>query len=123
MSASTFGTTNSVVALAYGDGRVESRAWPTPEGPTSTFRTALTFWREGRSVHHVAGPEAIARAESPVGEQRFVQSLKTHLASRAFSETRLYGQRFTIESLIATFLADLTAGEDSPIAASSPGAP
>ena len=106
-----FGTTNSVVALAHADGRVESRAWPTLEGPTTTFRTALTFWREGGSVHHVAGPEAIARAESPVGEQRFVQSLKTHLASRAFSETRLYGQRFTIEALIATFLANLTAGE------------
>ena len=73
-------------------------------------------------MHHVAGPEAIARAESPVGEQRFVQSLKTHLASRAFSETRLYGQRFTIETLIATFLADLTAGEipDGRIVAGRP---
>ena len=106
-----FGTTNSVLALAYGDGRVETRDWPTADGPTTTFRTALTFWREGRSVHHVAGPAAIARAESPVGEQRFVQSLKTHLASRAFSDTRLYGQRFTIEALIATFLADLTAAQ------------
>lgn len=105
-----FGTTNSVVAFAHADGRVESAMWPTPEGPTSTFRTALTFWREGREVRHVAGPEAIARAESPVGEQRFVQSLKTYLASRAFAETRLYGQRFTIEALVATFLADLTAG-------------
>ena len=117
-----FGTTNSVVALAYGDGRIESRRWPTPAGPTATFRTALTFWREGREVAHVAGPEAIARAESPVGEQRFVQSLKTHLASRAFSDTRLYGQRFTIEALVATFLADLTEGmaRPAPIVAGRP---
>ena len=102
-----FGTTNSVVALAQADGRVETRKWPTAGEPTSTFRTALTFWREGREVAHVAGPEAVARAADPAGEQRFVQSLKTHLASRAFAETRLYGRRFTIEDLIATFLRDL----------------
>ena len=46
-----------------------------------------------------------------MGEQRFVQSLKTYLASRAFTDTRLYGTRFTIEALVATFLRDLTAGE------------
>lgn len=111
-----FGTTNSVLAFAYADGRVESRVWPSHDGPTSTFRTALTFWRDGRAVRHVAGPAAVERAISPEGEQRFVQSLKTHLASRAFSETRLYGRRFTIEELIALFLGELLAG-GAPIAA------
>ncbi len=106
-----FGTTNSVVAFAHDDGRVESRTWPSSAGPTATFRTALTFWREGGGVRHVAGPDAIARAEAPVGDQRFVQSLKTHLASRAFSDTRLYGARFTVEALVATFLRDLLGGE------------
>lgn len=120
-----FGTTNSVLAFAYEDGRVESRVWPTPDGPTSTFRTALTFWREGRAVCHVAGPAAVERAVSPEGEQRFVQSLKTHLASRAFQDTRLYGKRFTVEELIALFLRDLIAGgapiaPDCPIAAGRP---
>ncbi len=109
-----FGTTNSVVALAHADGAVESLSWPTAEGPSATFRTALTFWREGRAVAHVAGPEAIARAEKPVGEQRFIQSLKTHVASAQFSETRLYGKRFTIEDLIATFLGHLLAGFAAP---------
>ena len=109
-----FGTTNSVVALAFANGDVESLSWPTAEGPTSTFRTALTVWREGRAVMHVAGPEAIARAAKPVGEQRFIQSLKTHLASRLFSETRLYGKRFTIEDLIATFLGHLLEGAAIP---------
>ncbi len=105
-----FGTTNSVLALARADGSVESRLWPVPDGPASaTYRTALTFWREGRRVAHASGPAAIARAARPVGEQRFVQSLKTHLASRAFTDTRLYGTRFTVEALVATFLRDLTA--------------
>ena len=103
-----FGTTNSVVALAYADGHVESLSWPSAFGSTETFRTALMFWREGRNtVRHVAGPAAISRAIDPQGEQRFIQSIKTHLASPLFTETRLYGERFTIERLIATFLERL----------------
>ncbi|WOJ89633.1 Hsp70 family protein [Methylocapsa polymorpha] len=115
-----FGTTNSVVALAYPGGHVESLSWPSAFGPTETFRTALMFWREGRNkVRHVAGPEAIARAINPEGEQRFIQSIKTHLASPLFTETRLYGERFTIERLVATFLERLF-DQDALHAAGSP---
>jgi len=102
-----FGTTNSVVALAYAGGHVESLTWPSAFGATDTFRTALMFWREGRKIAHAAGPEAIARAIAQDGEQRFIQSIKTHLASPLFSETRLYGERFTIEQLVAIFLGAL----------------
>ncbi len=119
-----FGTTNSVLALARADGSVESRVWSAPDGPdTATYRTALTFWREGRKVAHASGPAAIARAARPLGEQRFVQSLKTYLASRAFTDTRLYGTRFTIEALVATFLRDLTEGGTLPAAAVVSGRP
>ena len=124
-----FGTTNSVLAFARADGSVESRLWPDPQasnpgdGESATYRTALTFWREGRAVMHASGPAAIARAARPVGEQRFVQSLKTYLASRAFTDTRLYGARFTIEALVATFLRDLTAGETFPAAPVVSGRP
>ncbi len=41
------------------------------------------------------------------GEGRFVQSIKTYLASAAFRETRLFARRFTIEDLVATFLSHL----------------
>jgi hypothetical chaperone protein len=102
-----FGTTNSVVAIAGHNGHVETLSWPTLSGPTQTFRTALMFWREGRQTLHVAGPQAIERAIAPETEQRFIQSIKTHLASALFTETRLYGERFTIERLIATFLDHL----------------
>ena len=116
-----FGTTNSVVALARADGSVATRHWPSAAGPTSTFRTALAFWREGRNVAHAAGPQALVRAEAP-GEGRFIQSLKTHLASRAFSETRLFGKRFTVEELVALFLRDLLGEEPvaAPVAAGRP---
>ncbi|SFK27019.1 Hsp70 family protein [Methylocapsa palsarum] len=102
-----FGTTNSVVALAYEGGHVESLVFPSDLGASSNFRTALMFWREGRKVCHAAGPDAIARAIAQEGEQRFIQSIKTHLASPLFTETRLYGERFTIEKLVATFLGHL----------------
>ncbi len=102
-----FGTTNSVVAIASANGHVETLTWPTASGPTETFRTAMMFWREGRQTMHVAGPKAIERAIAPETEQRFIQSIKTHLASPLFTETRLYGERFTIERLIATFLRHL----------------
>jgi hypothetical chaperone protein len=105
-----FGTTNSVVALAYPDGHVESQTWPSSWGKTDVFRTALMLWSEGpRKIAYAAGPDAIARAIEPVGEQRFIQSIKTHLASKLFTETRIYGERFTLERLVALFLERLLA--------------
>jgi hypothetical chaperone protein len=103
-----FGTTNSVVALAHADGHVESLTWPSLWGTTDVFRTALVLWSEApRRTAYAAGPEAIARAIEPQGEQRFVQSIKTHLASKLFTDTRIYGERFTLDGLIALFLARL----------------
>ena len=115
-----FGTTNSVVAVASANGHVECMSWPTAQGPTDTFRSALMFWREGRKLAHVAGPEAIARAVAQDREQRFVQSLKSHLASRLFTETRLFGERLTIEDLVAIFLRHLLADLSPKIAPSVP---
>jgi hypothetical chaperone protein len=110
-----FGTTNSVVALAYADGHVESLSWPSLWGATDTFRTALVFWSDApRKLAYAAGPEAIARAIEPIGEQRFIQSIKTHLASKLFTETRIYGERFTLERLVAVFLSRLLEGAGGP---------
>ena len=107
-----FGTTNSTVALAAADGSVTSFAWPSAKGPVDLFRTAMFFWSQGRApratLEHVAGPQALERALAGTGEGRFVQSIKTYLGSRAFTETRLFGKRFTIEDLVATFLGHLT---------------
>ncbi len=103
-----FGTTNSVVALAHADRHVESLTWPSLWGTTDVFRTALVLWSEApRKLAYAAGPEAIARAIEPQGEQRFIQSIKTHLASRLFTETRIYGERFTLDRLVGLFLARL----------------
>ena len=116
-----FGTTNSVVAIASANGHVESLQWPSHQGDgtqgmTETFRTALMFWQDGRppqaELRSVAGPQAIARAASGQSGQRFVQSIKSHLASKAFSEARFFGKRFLIEELVATFLGHLLVPHD-----------
>ncbi len=106
-----FGTTNSAVAVVEDDGEVKSLSWPSAAGPVGVFRTALAFWSEGRApraiIRTAGGPQAIEQALSGSGHGRFIQSLKTYLGSRAFSETRLYGKRFTIENLVSTFLGHL----------------
>ena len=70
---------------------------------------ALCFWTEPRParpvLHHAAGPEAItAYLEDPL-DSRLIMSMKTYLAQKSFTETRIFGHRFTLERLIGWFLA------------------
>ena len=108
-----FGTTNSVVALADANGDVRAATWPSASGLVDIFRTALFFWSEGRApraeLHVAAGPMALEKTLAGTGEGRFIQSIKTYLASAAFKETRLFARRFTVEDLVATFLDRLAA--------------
>jgi hypothetical chaperone protein len=104
-----FGTTNSVVALAHEDGRVATRRL----AALDVFRSVLCFWSEDtparRVLHHAAGPEAItAYLEDPL-DSRLLMSMKTYLAQRSFTETRIFGHRFTLEHLIGCFLRTLLA--------------
>lgn len=111
-----FGTTNSVVALARPDGAVTTRSYATQQGAVDAYRSALMFWREGRPpetrIIHASGPDALDMALGMTTEHRFLQSLKTHLSSRAFQETRLFGRLYRLEDLIGVFLTDLSAGLD-----------
>ena len=86
-----FGTTNSVVALLHEDGSVTTRRHATLD----VFRSVLCFWTEplpGRTLlHHAAGPEAItAYLEDPL-DSRLIMSMKTYLAQKSFTETRIFG--------------------------------
>ena len=109
-----FGTSNSVVALAAADGSVQTRSFPTKQGAVDAYRSALMFWREGRPpqsrIVHVSGPDALDMALGMTSEHRFLQSLKTHLSSRVFQETRLFGKLYRLEDLIGVFLRDLSEG-------------
>jgi hypothetical chaperone protein len=105
-----FGTTNSVVSLLDNDGRVLTRRY----GCLDVFRSVLCFWVEDtparRILHDAAGPDAVtAYLEDPL-ESRLIMSMKTYLAQRSFTETRIFGHPFTLERLIARFLSRLLDG-------------
>jgi hypothetical chaperone protein len=113
-----FGTTNSVIAVADAAGRVHAMTWADGADATPTYRTALAFrdQRVGRErvASVAAGPRAIAWALDPTDNQRFVQSIKTHLGSHAFRETRIHGRRYSLQDLIALFLRRLVADAALP---------
>ncbi len=106
-----FGTTNSVVALLHTDGSVVTQQFPTEAGLLDVFRTVLCFWHDdtrGRQIlHHAAGPQAIeAYLDDPL-DTRLIMSMKTYLAQKSFTETRIFGRTFTLERLIGSFLSVL----------------
>lgn len=103
-----FGTTNSALAVAAPEG--EARLTRFGRDDVSAFRSILYFERDsGRtgSLRAWAGPEAIQsylEAEEP---GRLIQSLKSFLASRHFSQTSVLGRAFRLEGLIEIILRAL----------------
>jgi hypothetical chaperone protein len=97
-----FGTTNSAVAIADGDGRVQL----VPLTGAPHWRTVLYFEPDGGLT---AGAPAIARYLETEGEGRLIQSIKSHLASAAFSRTAIFGRRWQIDDMIAAYLRQLRA--------------
>ncbi|HWL81499.1 MAG TPA: Hsp70 family protein [Roseomonas sp.] len=109
-----FGTTNSVIALRQPDGAVSTFRYAAGASATDTFRSLLCFWAEetgptrGR-LEHAAGPRAIeAYLDDPLGS-RLIMSMKSYLASRSFTETRIFGRSYGLEDLISLFLRALMA--------------
>jgi len=99
-----FGTTNSVVARLRPDGTAVTLAHPTG----AVFRSVLCFWAAaGGRVGHAAGPGAIEAYLDTPFESRLVMSMKSYLAQRSFTETRIFGASRTLEALIALFLRAL----------------
>jgi hypothetical chaperone protein len=106
-----FGTTNSVIAVLGDDGRVATARFRAGAEMLDIFRSVLCFWTEearvGRHLHHSAGPAAIeAYLDDPL-DSRFIMSMKTYLAQKSFTETRVFGRPFTLEQLVSLFLRAL----------------
>jgi hypothetical chaperone protein len=99
-----FGTTNTAVGVAEG-GAVRLARLPGPGGEAaSTWRTVLFFEADAAPR---AGAPAVDRFVEVEGDGRLVQSIKSHLASAAFTRTMIFGRTFTIEALVAEFLTAL----------------
>ena len=97
-----FGTTNSAIAIADDRGDVHL----VPLDGASYWRTVLYFEASGRLS---AGAPAIARYLETSGEGRLVQSIKSHLASEAFTRTSIFGRRWQLDDMIAAYLRQLRA--------------
>ena len=106
-----FGTSNTVVALATGDGRVDTVRFAHGGATQSVYASALCFWQEpsrrGLPPGVEGGPWAIERMIQHSGALRFLQSFKTLAASRNFQSTAIFQQRFQFEDMLATFLRTL----------------
>jgi hypothetical chaperone protein len=119
-----FGTSNTIVALATDDGRVEAIRFEHGGTRQSVYASALCFWQErpGSSLPPSAesGPWAIERLVEGFTALRFMQSFKTFAASRSFESTMVFRQRYQFEDLLAVFLRTLArhAGAGLDLAAS-----
>jgi len=104
-----FGTSNTVVALATGDGQVQAIRFTHGGVTQNVYASALCFWQEraGSAPRAEGGPWAIKQLLDGDTALRFIQSFKTFAASRTFQSTRIFRQRFQFEDLLVAFLRTL----------------
>jgi hypothetical chaperone protein len=118
-----FGTTNSSIAVCAADRRTELVAFPASGGATTVSYRSVLYMDQlkeaGKSrVHSWTGPLAIARYLADGEKGRFIQSLKSHLASRSLTGTAIFGRHYALEALIARILADLRQHAEARLGAS-----
>jgi hypothetical chaperone protein len=110
-----FGTTNCVVAARRADGSVTALGHPT----AAVFRSVLCFHRDGQGgVREDAGTAAIEAYLADPLDSRLIMSMKSYLAQRSFTGTRIFGRSWTLEALIGALLRHLLV----PLAADLAGA-
>ena len=102
-----FGTTNSALAQANADRTVQLAEF----NGSTTFRSILYFdENDAARVHKlrvIAGPDAIQSYLNAKSPGRLIQSTKSYLASRLFTQTQIFGETFSLEELIGILLRHL----------------
>src|SRR5277367_5774112 len=105
-----FGTTNSSVALA-GPAGVALATFPFAGEITDAYRSLLYLEQIKQPKKSVikswTGPEGIEHYLEAEHKGRLIQSMKSFLSSRSLQTTEVFGQRRTLETLIACILGDL----------------
>jgi hypothetical chaperone protein len=107
-----FGTTNCALAVADQSGSSRLATFQSEEeSAVTTFRSILYFSAEkrraGRRPLIVAGPDAIRKYLEADGNGRLMQSMKSHLSSRSFTHTTIFGRNYTLHDLISIILRKL----------------
>src|SRR6201988_2390057 len=109
------GTTNTVIALARPGEPVRAVAFRDDRELSNLYRSVLCFERLSASRHDTqaqAGSKAIRDYLSSIYETRFIQSLKSHVASPLFEETRIFGRGYKFEDLLSVFFRHAIADAD-----------
>jgi hypothetical chaperone protein len=106
-----FGTTNSSLAIREDDGEVRLAVFPSPSGPTESFRSILYFPPKA-STHQpvrraLAGPLAVARYLEDDPKGRLIQSVKSFAANRTFTSTVIAGRPYTFANLVSIIIKEL----------------
>ncbi len=102
-----FGTSNTVLTACDADGEADVIHFGGEQDVTS-LASVLSFLDPevtgDYSAHPEIGPWAIQQFIDNVGECRFIQSLKTFVASKLFRGTGIYGRMYSFEDLLQVFL-------------------
>ena len=111
-----FGTTNSSIARASSDGKVELVRFPTAMATTESFRSILYLEQHKQAsrsqVKSFTGPAGIEHYLAAENKGRLIQSLKSYLSSRSLTGTEVFGKRYSVEDLISRILTDLRQGAE-----------
>jgi hypothetical chaperone protein len=102
-----FGTTNSTLATANEAGEVVLTHYDVRGKTYDTFRSVLFFDPETRKA--TGGIEGIFAYLDAGSAGRFLQSVKSYLASKTFRSTNIYNKVYTLEQLIALIVSQLKA--------------
>jgi len=108
-----FGTTNSALAISDAAGHTTLTRYQARGDWYDTFRSVLFFDPEQKGENRKAlctgGIEGILAYLDADGAGRFLQSIKSHLASRSFHSTNILGSVYTLEDLVVLIVSQLRA--------------
>lgn len=101
-----FGTSNTVFVEADGGDATRTLQFGAGAETVASLATVLSFLDRGaaRPPRPEVGPWAILQFLESLGDVRFIQSLKSFVASPTFKGTGIYGNPYDFEGLMATFL-------------------
>lgn len=102
-----FGTSNTVMVNCDSAGATSAFQFGKEPDTFESLATVLSFREDGPGARPTAdvGPWAIRQFIEYMGDVRFIQSLKTFVASPLFKGTGVFGHPYDFEGLMETFIA------------------
>jgi hypothetical chaperone protein len=103
-----FGTTNSAIGVTLADGTVSLARFKNGNDVSRTIKSVIYFSNRDKkhrdSTAPFIGAEAIEQYLEAEIKGRLLQSVKSYLPSRLFSQTQIFGRNYSLEELIALIL-------------------